>query len=1358
MAFALTAASDYANAADNVRLVRTAAHPDARPRLEIRWRPEPEAVEAAPATQTAAVRFRNVQVPPGATIRSAELVFTAAGADDSDATLEISAEALGASPPIRWWASDNDIGARQRTTARLNWQVDAWDSPGAEERSVDVTPIVQEVVDRNDWCGGNPLTVFLRGTDAGARLAHSWDSPPAGSKAPVLRLVYAPSSVATSSYCSNTFVALSSTDAGDDALELAGGEVRTDGDRLDIRPGDGGSIGLRFPGVPIEPGTRIVGAALKLSTWDRIETGTTLDVRVEAVDDAAPFASAPNAISSRAWDDAGRDWRVDGPVGAGEGVVSGDLGPLVQGLVDRDGWVAGNAVAFQVRTGTGAARAFHAIDDDEDLSARLIVYYETERSEPGTRVRENLKAQVRSLAPSGATPIVSSLYEAARYYRGEAVEFGGHRGAASPYPNERWRYRTSHPASYEGPASTLPPGCPDADSDDPACTDERIEPAGSATYVSPMASECAGSHVVLLSDGQATSNAAADRARELMGRQQDCPVRGIVRADAAPWAGAGAETCGVELAAWLHDTDHAPDLPGRQNVSLHTIAFALDGDENAAARGYLDELAAAGGTDEAYEATSTAELLAAFQNIFADVSKTESTFVSPSVTLNLQSRFRHDEDVYFSLFRPETTARWTGNLKRYRQGAGTHGLAELFDAKGDAALADGAASFADGARSYWSANADGSNVGLGGAAERLAAKFASYTSRNVYTWTGAGSDLLAADENRLAATNPALEADWFEVAPSRLEGDPGYLARVVEWARGADLYDVDGDGRTDDVRAEMGDPLHSQPVVVNYDGGHRVVFVATNEGYLHAIDAATGDELWSFVPKELLRNLAKFHDDEPVSRRIYGLDGGLTAWVDDDDRDGRVDAGERAMLYVGMRRGGDSYYAIDVGSRTAPRYAWSIEGGRRTDDDDPATADGDYEQLGATWSRPVHATVRDGEGSRDVIVFGGGYSPTHDPAAVALAAAPGEASAAGDGDSGSGGGAGGGIGAAPARPDDAIGRGVFVADAVAGTLLWRAPLADAAYAAMRFAIPSEVKVLDMNFDGHADLLLVGDMGAQLWRFDIDNEDADDAFGARITGGVIAELGGNAPKDRRRFHYPPDVALVNADGRLQLNIAIGSGWRAHPLDTVVDDRFYSIRSPYVYGAPIDGFGELNYAFQKVTEGTEGFKDVTEELEPNAADVSRGWYMKLADPGEKVLARGLTANGQLMFTTYRPEATSEGCAPVPGSSSLYTVSLLDGRPVLAADPNDPTVADRRRDLTVQGLAPDIGVLFPAGGEATVMVGAESVPADLGTLRRRSFWQELLEGERTSAGGGTTADEGDDEEGADAPGEETVAETEG
>ena len=747
------------------------------------------------------------------------------------------------------------------------------------------------------------------------------------------------------------------------------------------------------------------------------------------------------------------------------------------------------------------------------------------------------------------------------------------------------------------------------------------------------------------------------------------------------------------------------------------------------------------------------------------MSKTESTFVSPSATLNLQSRFRHDEDVYFSLFRPESTARWTGNLKRYRQGAGASGLAELFDAEGEPALADGAASFADGARSYWSADADGANVGLGGAAERLAAKFPSHASRNVYTWTGAGSDLLAADENRLAATNPALEADWFEVAPSRLEDDPGYLARVVEWARGADLYDVDGDGRTDDVRAEMGDPLHSQPVVVNYDGGHRVVFVATNEGYLHAIDAATGDELWSFVPRELLANLAKFHDDEPVSRRIYGLDGGLTAWVDDADRDARVDAGERAMLYVGMRRGGDSYYAIDVTSRTAPRYAWSIEGGRRTDDDDPATADGDYEQLGATWSRPVHAKVRDGEASRDVIVFGGGYSPTHDPAGVALAAAPGDASNTGDGAGGGGAGGGGagdgGIGGAPPRPDDAIGRGVFVADAVTGKLLWRAPLADAAYAAMRFAIPSEVKVLDMNFDGHADLLLVGDMGAQLWRFDIDNEDADDALGARITGGVIAELGGDAPADRRRFHYPPDVALVNADGRLQLNIAIGSGWRAHPLDTIVDDRFYSIRSRYVYGAPIDGFGKVNYAFQKVTETTEGFEDVTEELEPDAADVTLGWWMRLTDPGEKVLARGLTANGQLMFTTYRPEATSEGCAPVPGSSSLYTVSLLDGRPVLAAEPNDPQAADRRRDLDIQGLAPDIGVLFPAGGEATVTVGAESVPADLGTLRRRSFWQELLEGERTSAGGGSTADEGGDEGGdeedANEPGAEPGDETE-
>ena len=49
------------------------------------------------------------------------------------------------------------------------------------------------------------------------------------------------------------------------------------------------------------------------------------------------------------------------------------------------------------------------------------------------------------------------------------------------------------------------------------------------------------------------------------------------------------------------------------------------------------------------------------------------------------------------------------------------------------------------------------------------------------------------------------------------------------------------------------------------------------------------------------------------------------------------------------------------------------------------------------------------------------------------------------------------------------------------------------------------------------------------------------------------------QDARRFYYAPDVSVVTPRGSAPyLNIAIGSGYRGHPLDEEIQDRFYSIR--------------------------------------------------------------------------------------------------------------------------------------------------------------------------------------------------------
>ena len=53
-----------------------------------------------------------------------------------------------------------------------------------------------------------------------------------------------------------------------------------------------------------------------------------------------------------------------------------------------------------------------------------------------------------------------------------------------------------------------------------------------------------------------------------------------------------------------------------------------------------------------------------------------------------------------------------------------------------------------------------------------------------------------------------------------------------------------------------------------------LVFVATNDGYLHAINAVDGVEAWSFIPRRLLGRLFELSLEQPVQvATIAGLAG-----------------------------------------------------------------------------------------------------------------------------------------------------------------------------------------------------------------------------------------------------------------------------------------------------------------------------------------------------------------------------------------------------------------------------------------------------------------------------------------------------
>jgi type IV pilus assembly protein PilY1 len=443
-----------------------------------------------------------------------------------------------------------------------------------------------------------------------------------------------------------------------------------------------------------------------------------------------------------------------------------------------------------------------------------------------------------------------------------------------------------------------------------------------------------------------------------------------------------------------------------------------------------------------------------------------------------------------------------------------------------------------------------------------------------------------------------------------------------------------------DPRTQMGDPLHSQPVSVIYGPGLRdgLVFMATNDGLLHAVDLESGVEQWAFVPPEFLGTQVDLFKDESAPYKQYGIDGDLRIQMLADS-DGIIEPGEKVYLFFGMGRGGDFYYGLDVTDPSSPQLLWRRDSGS-------------LPGLGQTWSSPTPTRMNIAGAAQNadklVLVLGGGYEPDQDNAALST---------------------------------DIIGNSLYVLDSVTGALLWHGSRNglhkdfNIAGKSMDYSIPSRIRVIDIDGDGFGDRLYAGDMGGQVWRFDVNN---GQPAATLIDGAVIAQLGGApnavpAAQDVRRFYNTPDVAFINTREGNFIHVGIGSGHRGHPLGTTVRDRFYALRD-YAVGA------QTQAQLDARTIITDASLVPVTTVSPVVPWGSPGWRVDLGIGGwngEKVLAEARTFANQVFFSTFQPSKVVASCEPQLGTNRTYAMSVYNGAPVMnldgSADPANYTMAD-------------------------------------------------------------------------------------
>jgi len=1015
------------------------------------------------------------------------------------------------------------------------------------------------------------------------------------------------------------------TENHNNAREKPNLSVKKDGLRIDKK-----LIGLRFENIIIPKSTTINSAYLTFVPsidCDGSCSDFTITINGELTPNSEIFSETDRNISNRTLTSSdttvihtvlASDWQIT------KTLTTNDVKSLIQPIISQDNWSSGNALSLILTPNLTDDQKNNAYKDTEIYSAKgryspvLTINFsqKTRRITKKVKLLEILEDQKLTYH----TPVVPALWEAVKYLRGEPVNGAETRSlnlsttrSATEKSNLDWKYPNQTfyqlDKQHERVAITgalkpntytkfYPTGCNNNDTNlnDATCqaiaingiTDPNTNIVTIPSYKSPLTDTCNDDEasIILLTDGGAHHETGSNQSTKWWGKMiSEIDAMPGVTCDLTNNSGQGkSQRCGIALATKLRTGISINGLPDDKAIALYTIGFNNNDP-------WLTSLANQGEVNSTsnsrYSVASTgAELLNVFNAIKNNVLSRTTTFSNSATSVNTSNKLSHSDALYFALFQPSDQAAWFGNLKKYKLGSNGNILAQ-----DDAIAVDPTTGFFNtGIRDMWLPDADladGANILLGGAASNIPA------SRTI--WVNTATKQLT----ELSTTDiKFVAADFNET------DDVAKNAIITKML----------------TATKLGDPLHSTPIEVSYtnaittetsdegdtdtddeddadtDSTYSIIYYGDNHGYLHAINSRSGVELWAFMPKQLLLKQDDIQTNSETQSHIYGMDGEIVKWQTND----------RTMIYSGMRRGGSSYYALDVTNASAPTLAWEISN----------TTSG-FGDLGQTWSTPVKTKINYQNNVRDVLIFGGGYDPQQDGVSV--------------------------------KTEDTKGNVIYIIDALTGEKLHEISPTE-----MKYSIPSDVKAINIDNDDEktADQIYVGDMGGQLFRVDITDKGI-------LSVGRIANLSGNTTASNRRFYHAPDVSLLDNTSGSTLAIAIGSGYRANPKNTLNQDYFYMIEQPLIkenstyttltqtdlYNATDNDIGSTN-----LTTANESY------IARNAKD---GWYISLSST-EKVLASSLTSDDAIWFTTYTPANSNDNCADLNGESRLYRVRASNATP--------------------------------------------------------------------------------------------------
>jgi len=742
----------------------------------------------------------------------------------------------------------------------------------------------------------------------------------------------------------------------------------------------------------------------------------------------------------------------------------------------------------------------------------------------------------------------------------------------------------------------------------------------------------------------------------------------------------------------------------------------------------------------AFMASNPTDLVASLQAAIASIQQAEYSFSTEASVA--AARTQQENFIYEASFDPQNSAGsnkesfWPGHLKKYALNTTTGALVLPYEWDAGTILMNMSSS----SRNMWTIK-NGTMTGF---------NTSNITDADLATGTSTST---CTAQTGTCATGCACGA-------------------VVGFYRGESTYNLE--------QWKLGDLYHTNPVVIKtpaqyfYDprecsavshasfyssnqrsssAGNQIILAGANDGQLHAFTTgngsdptAGGDEVWSFIPPNLLQKIAPMAHNDHSSRSTlnshdFFVDGPLNeadVWLPSSAGSGVTkSAGDwKTIAIVEEGQGSGSYlwssssncyapytttstgfsatydatnypyycglYALNVTntSSTQPTYMWHLN---------PTSAQAPY--LGQAWSKMQTGRVKISGNEKWVGFIGGGYDGTSCKSADLTTTTACNTVATGS-----------------------SGKGFYVVDLTNGNILWSFTYANNAN--MVFDLAGAPMALDEDSDGFIDTVYIGDLGGNIWRFRLCTTDGS-ACGLSTypsTCGTSSWKGSllfqssdtergyalSTPANTHKQIFTRPTYSIDNNGNWW--IFFGTGENNDPTSKPIDtsstkNRLYAVEEDNL---ALDDSSSTAYP----TYSSSNLVDITSSTySPSSYPTKHGWYINLStntltrtdgstitNPvGEKMISDPEIKGGLVYFMTYVPYQGTVLACGYAGDAFLYELGYLSGAGAV-------DTSGTRAKWVGQGVGSSILVSYRPGYTAADIYATASGGAGTGSLSQQ------------------------------------------